>query len=110
MAHIVARDLPIFIKKEDFNQAEPYSIAANAVFDTTLTTLHGDGIVKNAAANKSVKLFFNHQTPLKVAGDAIFTITKDNAATVNIYFDAGTYKIQNLTAATVVLQVMIVQY
>lgn len=64
--------------------------------DTTLTGVYGMLLVK--ISTDGVLGIFRIEdtaTPVVISANALFSVTKDNALTYNVYYNAGTYKIQN---------------
>lgn len=60
---------------------------------------HGLFMAKEVTTNKNAMLRFEHETVNLVDGDSSFSTTKDNAGTINIYFDSESsyFRIQNKT-------------
>lgn len=57
--------------------------------------------IGTASASYNIHLHGGNGVIAKGFGSATLTATKDNASTVNVYYEAGVIKIQNKTAGTV---------
>ena len=65
------------------------------VLSTGITSGYGMLIVSCTTDGISGIFRIENQTIVNVSSNALFTITKDNAATYNVYFDTGEYRVQN---------------
>ena len=78
------------------NTAEDADSATDDVLVTTIpNTVYGMLIVRESAGTEACIYLLAGGTIEKVSGDATFTVTKDNAATYNVYFEDNVIKIQN---------------
>lgn len=81
------------------------AIAAAAVLSTGLTQKTGLLAVRIATKTAIFALYDDAGTPTtsKLAGNAIFNASKDNASTINVYWDTDQVKIQNKTTGSITI-------
>ena len=65
------------------------------VWSTGLLSGYGLLIVRESAGTEICQYLIAGATIEKISGDATFTVTKDNAATYNVYWETDQFKIQN---------------
>jgi len=75
--------------------AESTNFANNAVLNTGFASGYGLLIVRESTGGSSAVFRIDNQTITDVSLNALFTHTKDNAATYNVYFETDQFKVQN---------------
>ena len=81
------------------------SILTLATLSTGITEDTGILVIKVATKSAIFALHNEAGTPTtaKLAGHALFNASKDNASTINVFWDTDQLKIQNKTAGTVAI-------
>ena len=103
---IADADLPATIKGSTIEKDSNVALAADGVLVTTIAAgIVGIVMVKETTALNQYFLL----TPTTVGGalmtNAAYTATKDGAATINVYIDAGVVKVQNKTSSAINIKV-----
>lgn len=81
------------------------ALAASGVLTTTLAdTSYGHIYLKETTAKGEIYTYTG-TTLVPLTANAAYTVTKDNALTVNVYFEGGVLKVQNLTALAINVKV-----
>ena len=64
-------------------------------------TLPGEYLIQ-ISDGKIAKILVDETTAIKIAGNALFTITVTTDTKVNVYVDSGALKVENKTGASVI--------
>jgi len=80
--------------------AEATASATDEVLSTGITSGYGLLVVTCTTDNVCGVYRIEHQTIVAISQNALFTITKDNASTYNVYWDTDQYKVQNRVAGS----------
>lgn len=81
------------------------ALAADGVLATTLAdTSYGHVYVKETTAKGEIYTYTG-TTLVPLTANAAYTVTKDNALTVNVYFEGNVLKVQNKTALAINVKV-----
>ena len=88
------------ITTNDKSKSELYSgeIAIDGVADSGLAGGGGMIVVYSTTSGVTGLYRLDYHTVVAVSLNALFTVTKDNASTINVYWETDQVKIQNKTA------------
>lgn len=94
---IIAPEMPLHVGGGIISQvAEGTSMGSGDVLSTGLGASYGLLIVRESNSSKKSGVFrIEYQTIDTVSANAIFTTTKDNAGTYNVYWETDQWKVQN---------------
>jgi len=84
---------------------ERTGLANNEVLKTCICESRGILIVADVTNQKVILLRIEGSTIAFVSGNPIFTITKDTARKINVYWETGQVEVQNNTGATLAIKV-----
>jgi formylmethanofuran dehydrogenase subunit E len=88
--------------------AEIESLVPDGVLKTSIIGNLGILIVSDCTNSKVALLRIEGNTVVSVSANAIFSITKDTASKLNVYWETDQIKVQNKTSANVTLKVALV--
>lgn len=83
------------------------TLASTEVYDTGLTGLVGHIYIRDKTNTAGSIVSYSDTATIAVNLNAKHTITKDNATTLNVYFDTTSIMIQNLTGAEISIDVFV---
>jgi hypothetical protein len=95
----------IRITKNYMGVAEKTALANNEVLNTSIGMNRGLLIVADMTNQKVILLRIEGSTMVSVSGNAIFTITKDTASKINVYWETDQVKVQNKTGGILGIKV-----
>ena len=81
------------------------TLTADEVHVSTLANTIGGMLTVYDSTNQKVGIYrVEGGTLTAISANAIYSTTKDNAATINVYYESNVVKVQNKTAGTLALK------
>lgn len=94
----------VVVGKTFMGVSQEEDFAVNEVFQTCIARNNGLLLVVDRT-NARVAIFrVEGQTVVSLSANAIFSVTKDTASKINVYWETDNFKVQNKTSAALTLK------